>query len=95
MDFKARFAGKTSKITKEGDINANKAGFDEIHKNLPAARVSSIHKNDRNSVSGQAHQSNNLNNMNLTSNSKFSYKGSERSSHQKIQSQPIAKLNPS
>lgn len=94
MDFKARFAGKTSKISKDGDINSNKAGFDEVNSNLPAARVSSIHKNDRNSISGQG-QTNNLNNMNLTSNSKFSYKGSERSSHQKIQSQPITKLNPS
>ena len=52
MDFKARFAGKTSKISKDGDINSNKAGFDEVNSNLPAARVSSIHKNDRNSISG-------------------------------------------
>ena len=28
MDFKARFAGKTSKITKEGSMDANRAGFD-------------------------------------------------------------------
>jgi len=28
MDFKTRFQGKTSKISKEGDINANRQGFD-------------------------------------------------------------------
>jgi len=28
MDFKTRFQGKTSKITKDGDLDANKAGFD-------------------------------------------------------------------
>jgi len=28
MDFKARFAGKTSKITKDGDLEGKAAGFD-------------------------------------------------------------------
>jgi hypothetical protein len=28
MDFKTRFQGKTSKITKDGDFEGNKAGFD-------------------------------------------------------------------
>jgi hypothetical protein len=29
MDFKARFAGKTSKITKEGSLEGNAADFDK------------------------------------------------------------------
>ena len=28
MDFKTRFQGKTSKITKDGDLEGNKAEFD-------------------------------------------------------------------
>lgn len=28
MDFKARFAGKTAKITKDGDVEGIKAEFD-------------------------------------------------------------------
>jgi hypothetical protein len=28
MDFKTRFQGKTSKITKDGDLEGNKADFD-------------------------------------------------------------------
>jgi hypothetical protein len=73
MDFKARFAGKTSKITKEGDLDANKAGFDQPS-NQPVlpARGNSIHKNDRNNAA-----SGNGSNLNITRNSRFSYKGSE------------------
>ena len=29
MDFKTRFQGKTSKITRDGDVEGNKADFDE------------------------------------------------------------------
>ena len=32
MDFKARFAGKTSKITKDGNIEGSKAEFDDPSK---------------------------------------------------------------
>jgi hypothetical protein len=28
MDFKTRFQGKTSKITRDGDVEGNKADFD-------------------------------------------------------------------
>lgn len=34
MDFKTRFQGKTSKITKDGDLDGNKADFDQF-KNQP------------------------------------------------------------
>lgn len=49
MDFKTRFQGKTSKITKDGDFEGNKADFDVAGPvNLaPPARLNSIHKNDR------------------------------------------------
>jgi hypothetical protein len=48
MNFKERFAGKTTKITKEGDLETNKADFD-APKNGPiiASRGNSISKKDR------------------------------------------------
>ena len=94
MDFKARFAGKTSKITKDGDLEGNRAGFDapKNQNNLISAksRGNSIHKRDGNDQ------------LNITRESKFSYKGSERSaaksrepnlqSHQSFISKPVQKL---
>lgn len=48
MDFKARFAGKTSKITKDGDLEGKAADFDKPQNQpVPAPRTNSIHKNDR------------------------------------------------
>lgn len=49
MDFKTRFQGKTSKITKDGDIEGNITGFDvnPATNLIPQARTNSIHKNDR------------------------------------------------
>ena len=44
MDFKARFAGKTSKITKDGDLEGNKAGFDAPQNAIAKSRGNSIHK---------------------------------------------------
>lgn len=32
MDFQTRFQGKTTKITKDGDLDANKADFDSFSK---------------------------------------------------------------
>ena len=65
MDFKARFQGKTSKITKEGHIDANRAGFD--HLQGTPQRNNSTNKKDF-----SAH-----NNMSISRASKFSFKGSE------------------
>jgi len=73
MDFKTRFQGKTSKITKDGDVEGNKADFDTPSHLIPPARGNSIHKNDRISNNGAADRSN----LNITRNSRFSYKGSE------------------
>ena len=68
MDFKARFAGKTAKITKDGDLEGNKVGFDAPSNQIHAkSRGNSIHKQDRIDSS----------NLNITRESKFSYKGSE------------------
>ena len=48
MDFKARFAGKTSKITKDGEVEGRAAEFDRPQNQpVPAPRTNSIHKNDR------------------------------------------------
>ena len=44
MDFKARFAGKTSKITKDGDLEGNKADFDTKQQMVAKSRGNSIHK---------------------------------------------------
>ena len=45
MDFKARFAGKTAKITKDGDLEGNKVGFDAPSNQIHAkSRGNSIHK---------------------------------------------------
>ena len=48
MNFKERVAGKTTKITKEGDLETNKADFD-APKNGPIkqSRGNSISKKDR------------------------------------------------
>jgi len=48
MNFKERFAGKTTKITKDGDLDANKADFDAPRNgpNIPS-RGNSISKKDR------------------------------------------------
>lgn len=80
MDFKTRFQGKTSKITKDGDLEGNKADFDTPSNALPPARGNSIHKNDRLSNNGAAVDRSNLN---ITRNSRFSYKGSEQSTAKK------------
>ena len=94
MDFKTRFQGKTSKVTKDGDIEGNKADFDVAQpNNLPPARGNSIHKNDRINNSGAVDRSN----LSITRNSRFSYKGSEQSTAKKPQDQsfvskPIEKL---
>lgn len=74
MDFKTRFQGKTSKITRDGDLEGNKADFDVAPTSLlPPARGNSIHKNDRVTPAAAADRSN----LNITRNSRFSYKGSE------------------
>lgn len=70
MDFKTRFQGKTSKITKDGDLDGHKADFDQF-KNQPQ-RGNSIHKSER---FGDKQDG-----LNLTRNSKFSYRGSEAGS---------------
>ena len=49
MDFKARFAGKTSKISKEGVIDEKPAEFDEKNQMTPN-RNNSISKKDRISI---------------------------------------------
>jgi hypothetical protein len=73
MDFKARFAGKTSKITKEGNLDANKAGFDHpLNQPGPPARAGSINKNERSAAASGTGS-----HLNITRNSRFSYKGSE------------------
>ena len=76
MDFKTRFQGKTSKITRDGDLEGNKADFDVAPATnlLPQARGNSIHKNDRVVNNAPAVDRTNLN---ITRNSRFSYKGSE------------------
>ena len=84
MDFKTRFQGKTSKITKDGDFNGNnKADFDVAGPSnlIPPPRGNSIHKNDRITA---APPQDNRSNLNITRNSRFSYKGSEQSTAQKI-----------
>ena len=73
MNFKERFAGKTTKITKEGDLESNKADFD-APKNI-MSRGNSIHKNDRSML--------NESNNEITRNSRLSYKISEKSSMKK------------
>ena len=81
MDFKTRFQGKTSKITKDGDLEGNKADFDVNPTNLlPPARANSIHKNERINQGAPAVDRTNLN---ITRNSRFSYKGSEQSTAKK------------
>ena len=75
MDFKTRFQGKTSKITKDGDVEGNKADFDTPGSSgIPPVRTTSIHKNDKIGGGGAAVDRSNLN---ITRNSRFSYKGSE------------------
>jgi len=54
MDFKARFAGKTSKITKDGDLDANKVGFDEPNNFLGPNRGNSIRKTNPNATNGES-----------------------------------------
>jgi hypothetical protein len=48
MNFKERFAGKTTKITKDGNLETNKADFD-APRNGPnlGSRGNSISKKDR------------------------------------------------
>ena len=81
MDFKTRFQGKTAKITRDGDVEGNKADFDVVGpSNIPAVRNNSIHKNDRISIAQKSVEKSNLN---ITRNSRFSYKGSEQSTAKK------------
>lgn len=88
MNFKERFAGKTTKITKEGDLESNKADFDQPK--VGPSRGNSIHKNERASL--------NESNNDITRNSRLSYKVSEQSNMKKTQesksflSKPIEKL---
>lgn len=76
MDFKARFQGKTSKITKEGHIDANKAGFD-------AGQGTPLRNNSTSKKQYSAH-----NNMSISRASKFSFKGSEQSIQNTAQKEP-------
>ena len=42
MDFKTRFQGKMSKITKDGDVEGNPANLEE-----PSSKQGTANKNDR------------------------------------------------
>jgi hypothetical protein len=70
MDFKARFQGKTSKITKEGHIEGEAPDFDATpSSNL--MRQDSNYKQDRTSVNGGSRE------QRLTHNSQFSNRQSD------------------
>ena len=58
MDFKARFQGKTSKITKEGQLDANQAGFDEP---ITPHRNSSVSKKEKVTAYKYENSNNNFN----------------------------------
>ena len=70
MDFKARFQGKTSKITKEGHIEGEAQDFDVTPTNK-MVRQNSNYKPDRASVNGGSRQ------QRLTHNSQFSNRQSD------------------
>lgn len=76
MNFKERFAGKTTKITKDGDLEGNKASFDEPKRGpIISSRGNSISKKDK----MQDNDNLNTSNQNITRNSRLSYKNSESS----------------
>lgn len=89
MNFKERFAGKTTKITKDGDLESNKCDFDQPK--IGPSRGNSIHKNDRINLNDSVSND-------ITRNSRLSYKASEQSNMKKTQenksflSKPIEKL---
>lgn len=82
MNFKERFAGKTSKITRDGDLEGKAAEFDEPKKGpIIPSRGNSISKKDK--IQDNDHL--NVSNSNITRNSRLSYKASESSNMKKTQ----------